>query len=178
MKHLNTSGADLELADEETEYTALHLASEQGAPRWPLWAVKDLVEAGANVEALEKKGRTPLHRAVLRNFLDTMDFLLKSGANPNAKDPKGAAPMRGAVLKQDTGALAMLIEHGADVNSTNPAPRRYQRKTGAHGTALFKRRSGSERNPRDGLHAGVRRSLLRSAGCLGETFPRGRQLQP
>lgn len=54
---------------------------------------KKAIEAGANVNAKDKDGDTPLHLAVRFNDLGLVQLLLKNGADPTIKDMYGETPL-------------------------------------------------------------------------------------
>lgn len=89
--------------------------------------VQQLVASGADVNALDGDGSTPLHRAVLARPADytaeLVGTLLRAGADPNAMRSKGGAPLHNLIFGADTlppPALAQIAtlfaEHGADIN--------------------------------------------------------------
>jgi len=45
-----------------------------------------LVGAGANVHAVDNKGRTPLHRSAHNSHVEMSQMLVGAGANVHAKD--------------------------------------------------------------------------------------------
>jgi cytohesin len=74
-----------------------------------------LVEAGADVAARDKTGKTPLHRACWGHDPPTVELLLKSGADANARDNDGRTPLHVAadsLARAETAVL--LLDHGAD----------------------------------------------------------------
>lgn len=88
----------------------LHLASSYpiGEQRSRMTAA--LLAAGANVEARDADGATPLLWAAGRDCPDCVALLLKAGAQVTARNAKGATPLHGAGPK----IAAMLIAAGAD----------------------------------------------------------------
>jgi ankyrin repeat protein len=70
----------------------LHKAAKEGN----LKLVKELVSKGADVNAKDKYGRTPLHYAAKEGHLDVVKFLVSKGADVNAKDEKGNTPLDAA----------------------------------------------------------------------------------
>ena len=72
--------------------------------------VRLLAEAGANVNARDNDGNTPLHETFLT---DVEEELLKLGANVNARNNDGETPIFTTV---DNDAIPLFIEHGADLS--------------------------------------------------------------
>jgi hypothetical protein len=83
---------------------------------------KQLIEAGANVNARAQRGSyksTPLHHACSGENCTNLDFiqlLLDHGANPNAKDTQGETPLH-ATLMYAPGAAKFLLTYS---NKTDP----------------------------------------------------------
>ena len=80
-----------------------------------LGRVKDLVEQGADVNAKDKNGNTPLHRVSMYGDIDIVEYLVEQGTNVNAKDKNGNTPLHWASVGGHTGVVKYLVEHGADV---------------------------------------------------------------
>lgn len=82
--------------------------------------VKELVEAGANVNTLGYSGYTPLANAVIRNQLDIAAYLLSKGADVNGKDRGGWTPLFWTSIHHNNIKMVeLLVENGADVNATD-----------------------------------------------------------
>ena len=85
----------------------LHYAAD-GGPNFTTWdpaaqaaTVACLIEAGANPNALDKSGVTPLHRAVRTRCTAAVRALLRGGADPNLANKSGSTPL--ALATQTTG---------------------------------------------------------------------------
>jgi hypothetical protein len=84
-------------------------AARQGDVR----GVRGLLEDGADVNARDGAGRTPLLAAVLAGHADLVELLLKAGADPNLADARGMTPLRAAEAAGKTDIAATLRAHGA-----------------------------------------------------------------
>lgn len=135
---MDAAGADFEayrealIAGDETRIAAL-IAGDRGA--MPIDAdgvtvlhkalhiysarriaiVQQLIAAGADVNAVARDGRTPLHWACGFDVPDAVPLLLRAGAKVEARDEDGNTPLFTARPE----AARMLIAAGADVRATN-----------------------------------------------------------
>ncbi|XP_059139285.1 serine/threonine-protein phosphatase 6 regulatory ankyrin repeat subunit B-like [Physella acuta] len=75
-----------------------------------------LLKAGANTQAVDEHGRTPLHIAATACNLKILQSLCQFGANINAVDNYGNSPLFIALLFEKKDASKYLLECGADVN--------------------------------------------------------------
>ena len=50
--------------------------------------VQELLESGANINAMDSRGKTPLHLAVSAKTIEVVKVLLKRGADPDIMDEK------------------------------------------------------------------------------------------
>jgi len=60
---------------------------------------KMLIEAGANINVVQKSGETPLHAAAQNGNIELLIILLEAGANVNAKTEDGKTPAEKAFEK-------------------------------------------------------------------------------
>ena len=67
-----------------------------------------LIAEGADVNAREKGGGTPLHQATYGDHVEVAELLIASGANVNAQDDGGYSPMDYSFGE----TASLLIKHG------------------------------------------------------------------
>ena len=80
--------------------------------------VRLLLQAGAQADARDAHGATPLHRAAGTGRLDTLRVLLEEeGAKLDARDEQGATPLLLAAAGGHQAAAAYLAAKGADVEA-------------------------------------------------------------
>jgi len=98
-------------------YTGLHAAAAAGN----VAEIERLVAGGANREARDANGRTPLHVAAYRRQYDAARVLMKRGANPNALDAQRYDIVTIAAVADDVPMLKVAFEGGASAkNVTSP----------------------------------------------------------
>ena len=83
--------------------------------------VNKLIAAGANVNAKNNDGETPLFEAVRCFSTDITKKLIDSGADVNAKNNKGITVLMRAIMHVELSELSpdnikLILEAGADVN--------------------------------------------------------------
>jgi len=70
---------------------------------------------GADLNCIDKLGRTPLHWATFNGDMDIVSMLLVAGADVNARDNDGYTPLHKAVWKGRLDCVRALLERGADL---------------------------------------------------------------
>lgn len=82
-------------------------------------AVKLLISKGADVNARDYLGSTPIYGAILWGSLDVVKLLLESGANPNVQDEFGSILLHEVVTDNYPEVVTLLLDYGADPNRVN-----------------------------------------------------------
>lgn len=92
--------------------TPLHTC---GMSRSGQMSTQVLIEAGADIEALDTYGYTPLHRMASNNLAVGAEALLAAGADPNRRTQKpydGDTPMQVAKQSGAKDVIAVLKKYG------------------------------------------------------------------
>ena len=83
---------------------------------------KALIAVGADIDARDKNGQTPLHVAAEHYGGEKIKELIAAGADVNARDKNGETPLHAAASSyKRRGQAKMLIAAGADVNAWDKA---------------------------------------------------------
>ena len=101
-KHGGKTGAEL----------SIHKAAEAGN----IEAVKQHLAAGANVNAKDEDGATPLHLAYENGNGEVVKYLVEKGANLNAKTKGGQTLLHIAAYEGRNKTIELLVKKGAEVN--------------------------------------------------------------
>lgn len=88
------------------------------AAQWKLDGhIPYLIQQGANTEAVNATGETPLFVAVKYNGNSTVKVLLASGASLNSRDTLGNSALHAAVRWNTRNTAVTLIDAGIDINA-------------------------------------------------------------
>jgi ankyrin repeat protein len=116
---ITTVDAEIELLA-RAAYLKLTKALRKACIRGDLPEIERLLNRGADVNARNKSGATPLLLAVHRDGnMDAVHWLLKAGADVNKADFSGNTPLIAAVRPGELQTVATLVEHRASINVAN-----------------------------------------------------------
>jgi ankyrin repeat protein len=108
-------------------------------------AVRKLLKGGADLQARDESGDTPLMAAALNADVAVLELLLKAGADVNATNQAGATPLLRAATSEDK--VRLLVAKGADVKARS--------HTGNTTLILAARQAGNSRTVKYLLDQGV-----------------------
>lgn len=119
-KILISHGADLEAPSEDRGAKAIHLAANFD----DVEMLNFLLDAGADFEAQDQKGQTPLLLAAATNNLKVVKVLIDHGANKEAHESgEGMTPLMRASRLGFLEIAVVLVENGAKINAVDNAGR-------------------------------------------------------
>ena len=82
-------------------------------------AVKKLIAAGADINAVDLNGDSPLYIALDKKYKDIAKHLITAGADINAKDATGTTPLEKAIARENVSAIETLMLLGANADCRN-----------------------------------------------------------
>ncbi|MFC0204440.1 ankyrin repeat domain-containing protein [Novosphingobium soli] len=121
--------------DVTTGETALHIVTARRDPTW----LSYLIAKGANVNAADDRGRTPLELAVNLGWREGATMLLDKKAFPDPSNDAGETPLIFAVHRKDAQMMKALLEAGANpdrADNSGRSARDYAKIEGGPGNLL------------------------------------------
>ncbi|HWV93388.1 MAG TPA: ankyrin repeat domain-containing protein [Vicinamibacterales bacterium] len=82
-------------------------------------AVRTLLDARADANAVQPDGTTALHWAVERDAIEIVQLLIRAGANVKTTNRYGATPLWLASLNGNAATIGVLLEAGADPSAAS-----------------------------------------------------------
>jgi ankyrin repeat protein len=113
---LHRNGADSNVQGQQYMRTPLHSAAYYG----DLEMVQKLIEYGADIDARDELGQTPLYglsEGIHLKDPGVVQLLLHHGTDVNARAKDGSTPLHRAASWGAIDVARMLLEHGADVEA-------------------------------------------------------------
>ena len=101
---------------DEFGQTALLCSARWAQDRRYLYTSK-LLDFGADVDAKDSSGATPLYYAAMTGSVATASLLLQSGADVKARTKGGGSPLGAAYLNGHMGIASLLESYGAGMKS-------------------------------------------------------------
>ncbi|MGX7926766.1 ankyrin repeat domain-containing protein [Tsuneonella sp. HG094] len=154
-KFLNEPGSVIvnsrDLASGES---ALHIVV---ARRDDVWT-RFLLERGANPNAADKKGVTPLSLAASLGFVEGVERLVKAGGRIDVANASGETPLIAAVHRRDMAVIRLLLKNGANADRTDNSGRSardYAALMGTAGGVLTEIQRADEERKTKGAQAGT-----------------------
>lgn len=136
--------------------------------------VKILLDRGAEVNARDEHGWTPLHHAASRDAVSILQLLLDKGADVNSKTVEGATPLHVAAASGSLNTISLLLAKGVDINARDNSgrtPLHYAAAKGSLATVKLLLKHKADPNAKDAegrtpLQYAVERGATRIVRCL------------
>lgn len=106
-------------ADLTSGDTALHIVTQRRDLTW----LEFLIGKGADVNARNGKGQTPLVMACNLNWVEGVELLVNVGAKVDIPSSTGETPLITAVHNRNVGLMRILLKGGADPDRTDNSGR-------------------------------------------------------
>jgi ankyrin repeat protein len=84
-------------------------------------SLREIIDAGADVNVQNENGYTPLIAAAHDGRIECIELLVDRGANANLEDESGFTALTTAVQHSNEQTVQLLISKGADVNHRTTA---------------------------------------------------------
>lgn len=107
-------GANPNMATNDLRQTPLHYAVKGNA----IDCIEVFIKIdGANFNARDLNGETPISLALAEGFNNLVPILIKGNADVNVRNGKDFTLLHQAILKEDSKTALFLLDNGADINA-------------------------------------------------------------
>ena len=106
--------APIPIPGNTNKFTALHTAVNVNDTFTALMLISS---RGANIDAPDKNGATPLHWAAFSGHIESVSLLRVQGAGINSPDNTGATPLHAAASQDKHNIVQFLIKNGAKTSA-------------------------------------------------------------
>lgn len=157
-KAVMDSSSIINSKDVTTGETALHIVTARRDITWLTY----LISKGANVNASDDRGRTPLELAVNLGWREGVDTLLAERAVPDTPNDAGETPLIFAVHRKDAAMMKSLLQAGANpdrADNSGRSARDYAKIEGGAGSNLVAT-----------IEANARKTGAKAKSVYGPTF--------
>lgn len=154
VKLLLEFGADPNGRIADPSCTLLHFAASIFEQAYGEQIIGHLIERGADINAQDSQGYSPLHSAVHSNHLEAVEFLIRKKADVHARDHFGQIPLHCAAIhsgrEEAARMVATLLKAGSkpdipDCNGSTPLILAAQRLLGAQVKMLLQAKTDPNR---------------------------------
>ncbi|MFB0555514.1 MAG: ankyrin repeat domain-containing protein [Phycisphaerae bacterium] len=114
--------------------------------------VQSIISSGADINAKNEEGFTPLYSAVERGQKVVVELLIANGADINAKGKNGQTPLHYTAQQGHADVAELLLANGADINAIDNAkrtPLNYALRWGKQDVAELLVTQGADVNAKD-----------------------------
>jgi len=115
----DTSGIGTDAASRQKEAQEMNEKLIQAAEQGRTDEVKQWLAQGADINAQDERGRTPIMAAVHGNRVETVKALVKAGADIDKQDARSDNPLLYASAEGQLEIVRLMIDAGADTKLTN-----------------------------------------------------------
>lgn len=124
VESLLAAGADVNIRSATSRWTALHYASRSTALHCAAKLGHDrilsaLLEGGADKDAVDQDGLSPLSLAAMKGHLPIVQALLGAGCDVNIRDTCGRTALHVAAVRGHDEVLSILLTNGADKDAVD-----------------------------------------------------------
>ncbi|KAN0031253.1 hypothetical protein ACTA71_010338 [Dictyostelium dimigraforme] len=130
LKVLSYPNIRIDIFDEDDYNTALHhYCRKFKSPEYCQEIITIMIERTNDLNRINRKGKTPLHKAILNNSIRLMIIhtLIENGARLNVFNYIDYTPLHCAIKLGRCDVILKLLKHGADLSSQrNNSPSSYQ----------------------------------------------------